>query len=289
MRSQREEKEQYLGGAGQHSPGPREGVAGRGIFGAQPIASRAVRLRVDHHCPMPFDTLRAAFRSKRQMARHLSDAARAKLIHAPLVDSEGIYPRTTVVGIHPVRVLLFGSGPLIGYGVQQRAQAVDGPLAQLIADGLGRGVTVECRAGLRTDTRDAVKSLGGAGTATFRAAVWAPRFGEELARFKRARADFRGMLRQFREQSDIPLVVCELPIPVGSDWRTLLRRPRVVRYNHALAIEAGAIEGVAVVPAGVYEPATVATSLGPDWHRTLAAHIAPAILVVTAHLRSRGG
>lgn len=237
---------------------------------------------------MPFNTLRAAFRSKRRAARHLSDAARARLIHAPVVDEEGIYPRTIVVGIHPVRVLLFGSGSLIGYGVRQRSHAVDGPLAQLIADGLGRGVTVECRVGLMTETRDAVRSLGGAGTVTFRAAVWAPRFGEELVRSRRAQMDLRGMLREFREQSDVPLVVCELPIPVGSDWRTLLRRPRVARYNHALTREADAVEGVVVVPAGSYEPATVATSLGPDWHRALAEHIAPAVLVAMKHLRSRG-
>lgn len=66
---------------------------------------------------VPLNTLRAAFHSKRRMARGLSDAARAKLIHAPVVDNDGIYPRTMVVGIHPVRVLLFGSGSLIGYGV----------------------------------------------------------------------------------------------------------------------------------------------------------------------------
>ena len=238
---------------------------------------------------MWFASLQATGSARRRRARRLSDAVRASLIRPAVADDEGTHDRTTVVGVHPVRVLLFGSGPLIGYGVEQRHDAIDGPLAQLVADGLGRGVTVERRVRVRSPIREAVRSLGGAGTATFCSAVWAPQFGEELVRAGRSRADVRAMLHEFREQSDVPLVLCELPVPLGSDWRTLLRRPRVARFNQMLAAEARASTRVTVVAAGGYEPATAATTVGREWHHALAARVAPAVLASVPHLRASSG
>lgn len=233
---------------------------------------------------MWFASLRTTGSARRRRARRLSDAVRASLVRPPVADDEGTHERTTVVGVHPVRVLLFGSGPLIGYGVERCHDAIDGPLAQLVSDGLGRGVTVERRVRVRSPIREAVRSLGGAGTATFCAAVWAPQFGEELVRAGRSRAAVRAMLHEFREQSDVPLVLCELPTPFGNDWRTLLRRPRVARFNQMLAAEARASTRVTTVAAGGYEPATAASTVGRDWHHALAARVAPAVLASIPHL-----
>jgi hypothetical protein len=214
----------------------------------------------------------------RWRARRLSEEARAALDRPPVMDDGTTALRTLVVGLDPLRVLLFGSGPLIGYGVRTRGDAVDGPLAQLLAESTGRGVILENRVRLGLPIEDAVGSLGGAGTATFAAAVWAPRFGEELrnADTERCRSAVRTMLQQFRAESRIPLVLCHLPEPLGLDWRTLLRRPRVAGFNRILTEEAAAVPGVTAVAIGSYRPLDPRSTLAP-WHRAFAEHLAPAV------------
>jgi hypothetical protein len=215
----------------------------------------------------------------RWRARRLSEAARAALVRPPVVDDGGGALRTLVVGLDPLRVLLFGSGPLIGYGVRTRRDAVDGHLAELLSESSGRGVIVESRVRLGLPIADAVGSLGGAGTATFAAAVWAPRFGEELqhSRTDRGRASIRTMLQQFRAQTQIPLVICHLPDPLGLDWRTLLRSPRVARFNEMLTDEAASVLSVTAVAIGTYRPSDPTSTPGP-WHRAVAERLAPAVL-----------
>jgi hypothetical protein len=215
----------------------------------------------------------------RWRARRLSEDARATLDRAPVADDGGTAMRTMVVGLDPLRVLLFGSGPLIGYGVRERKDAVDGALARLLAERTGRGVIVESRVRLRLPIVEAVSSLGGAGTVTFGVAVWAPRFGEELQHsdVERARTAIRAMLHQFRAESNIPLVVCHLPKPIGLDWRTALRRPRLVAFNHALSEEAASVAGVSAVGIGTYRP-NQPSEYGPAWHRSIAEQLAPAVL-----------
>ena len=215
----------------------------------------------------------------RRRALRLSEAARAAMQRAPVVDDHGRYERTHVVGHDPVRVLLFGSGALIGYGVVRRQDAVDGWLAEQLAEALQRGITVESRVRLGLPTHEAVQSLGGAGTATFSVAIWSPRFGEELvhSRGKRARTTIRDMLQQFRAGSAIPLVLCQLPMPIGSDWRTMLRRPRVERFNRLLAEEAGRVARTTVVDTGAYRP-TRPETVDRDWHRAFAERLVPAAI-----------
>ena len=215
----------------------------------------------------------------RWRARRLSEGVRASLDRAPVVDDGAGVLRTMVVGLDPIRILLFGSGPLVGYGVLARRDAVDGPLAQLLADETGRGVIVESRVRLALPVAEAVGSLGGAGTATFAVAVWAPRFGEELqhADTERCRASIRAMIHEFRAESQIPLILCHLPEPLGHDWRTILRRPRIARLNRILTEEAGAADCVEAVSIGTYRPADPGSTLGP-WHRTFAAQLVPAVL-----------
>lgn len=218
-------------------------------------------------------------------ARALSEAARAAMDRAPVFDDDGRHCRTSVVGVDPVRVLLFGSGPLIGYGVTERRDAVDGHLADLLAKDLGRGITVESRVRLGLPIREAVQSLGGAGTVTFSAAVWSPRFGQELEPFLRSAAAVRAMLQQFREVSDIPLVLCHLPTPLGTDWRTMLRRPRVAELNRILDRESRCAPRVVTARTGTYRPSVASSTVGPTWHRQLAEHLAPSVLELIPDIR----
>ena len=212
-------------------------------------------------------------------ARRLSEGARAALDRPPVADDGPGVERTLVVGLDPLRILLFGSGPLIGYGVRARKDAVDGPLAELLADATGRGVIVESRLRLGLPMADAVASLGGAGTTTFAVAVWAPRFGEELRHSdtERCRTSIRAMLQQFRTHSPIPLIVCHLPEPLGHDWRTMLRRPRVARFNRILSEEAASASGVTAVAIGSYRPTDPRSTPAP-WHRGVAERLVPAVL-----------
>lgn len=226
-------------------------------------------------------TARASI-TTRWRARRLSETARAALLRAPVADDGPGTLQTSVVGLDPLRVLVFGSGPLIGYGVTTRREAADGVLAELLAERTGRGVVVENRVRLNLPIREAVRSLGWAGTATFGVAVWAPRFGEELQHSNpgSCRSDVRAMLAEFREQSDIPLVLCHLPTPLGLDWRTLLRRPRVAHLNRVLDEEAKKVRHACTVDIGRYRPSEAATTIGPAWQRGVAERILPVVLQV---------
>lgn len=215
----------------------------------------------------------------RRKARNLSDAARAKLNRPPVAGEIPTPLRTAVVGLDPHRILLFGSGPLIGYGVCSRREAIDGPLARFLAERTGRGIIIEARVRLGLPIEEAMTSLGGAGTTTFSAAVWAPRFSDEL-RYptpERSRTAIRTMLHQFRAQSRIALVLCELPTPLGTDWRSTMRRPRVAAYNAILAEEAASMRGVTSVALGTYTPTEPASTTAP-WHDAQAELLAPAVL-----------
>lgn len=222
---------------------------------------------------------RVSFLARRR-ARRLSDDARAAMLRAPVADDEVGVLQTMEVGLDPLRVLLFGSGPLIGYGVTTRRDAVDGALAEMLSLHSRRGIVVESRVRLNLPITEAMRSLGGAGTVTFGVAVWAPRFGEELQRATAdgGRAAFRTMLREFREETSIPLIVCHLPKPLGFDWRTILRRPRVAALNRMLSEEAGAVPGVTAVEINTYRPSDVTSTLGPAWHRRFAERLLPAVL-----------
>ncbi len=215
----------------------------------------------------------------RRRALRLSDAARARMDRAPVAGDEGAALLTRVEGIDPLRVLLFGSGALIGYGVRTRGDAVDGHLADLLARRSGRGVTIESRVRLALPTAEAVQSLGGAGTVTFHAAVWCPRFGEELSggSVRRSRRAVRAMLTEYAEASSVPLVLCTLPEPLGDDWRTRLRRPRIAAFNEMLRREAQSSRCARVADSGTYRPSDPASTTGPDWHRGFAAQLFPTV------------
>ena len=216
----------------------------------------------------------------RWRARRLSATARAGLARPPVAgDDERGFQQTCVVGLDPMRVLVFGSGPLTGYGVTTRREAADGALAELLAERTGRGAVVESRVRVDLPIREAVTSLGWAGTVTFGAAVWAPRFGEELQHKHvwQHRTEVHAMLVDFRAQSSVPLVLCHLPTPLGLDWRTLLRRPRVAQFNRLLDEEAALSPNTVTVDIGRYRPSEAA-AIGAAWHRSVAEHLAPVVL-----------
>ena len=92
--------------------------------------------------------------------------------HPPLMDpTRPVGVRTLAVGIDPLRVLVFGGGIAVGYGVRTRDEALDGPLARIIADATGRGVVIENRAVQHVHLPQTARSLGAAGTHTFHAAI----------------------------------------------------------------------------------------------------------------------
>ncbi len=157
-----------------------------------------------------------------------------------------------MVGNDPVRILLFGEGITIGYGVDTRAEAIDGALANRIADSTGRGVILENRARPHVRVDETANSLGGAGTHTFAVGVWSPALTETLERLtlKGWRTRLTAMLTQIRADSDIPLVVAQLPRPAGSHPSVIILRPWYARLNRTIAEVASHFPNVSAVDLG---------------------------------------
>lgn len=203
--------------------------------------------------------------------------------HPPLMDPvTGIGPRTTAIGIDPLRVLLVGGGLAVGYGVRTRAEAVDGPLVERLAEVTGRGVSLENRAVRHVRTADVVAGLGAAGTHTYHVVVWCPSFAEglEQLRLRRWRADLHQLVRDLRADGPVALVLGCMPVPIGLHPAAMLSRPWVHRLNHVIAQIAADYDGVT---AAEVEPFTV-RDLGQPFtdraHFAAAAdRLAPAVLL----------
>ncbi len=68
-------------------------------------------------------------------------------------------PRVYVPGLSSTRVLIFGSGPAVGWGVATHELALTGSLARALASRSGRGADVETYADMRITVRNALSIL----------------------------------------------------------------------------------------------------------------------------------
>lgn len=228
-----------------------------------------------------FDSVRSAIRLRTWVRGHVV-AVLNDLGHPPLMDrTTGIGVRTIAVGLDPIRLLVFGGGAAIGYGVATRDEAFDGPLAALLATRSARGVVLENRAVQHVRTADAVASLGPAGAHTFQVAVWFPSFTEAIdhLRLSRWRHDLAEMIATLRADRPLPLVLAHLPVPLGHHAAAVVGRPWVLRLNRLIDDVAAQHDGVLSV---AVEP-FVAKELGQPFTDSThfaetAARLAPAVL-----------
>jgi len=178
--------------------------------------------------------------------------------HAPLMDPAlHVGVRTLAVGLDPIRVLVFGGGLAVGYGVRTRDQAFDGPLVRLIADATGRGVVLENRAVQHIHVQRVAESLGPAGTLTFGVAVWCPSFAEALEHLRLAgwRSELHTMIRELRREQRVPLVLACMPVPAGLHAAAIVAKPWVHRLNRVIKQVADEYDDVVAVDTVPFLPA----------------------------------
>jgi lysophospholipase L1-like esterase len=70
-------------------------------------------------------------------------------------------PRVCVPGVSSTRVLIFGSGVAVGWGVTSHELALPGALARALTSRSGRGADVEVHADMRITARNALSVLRG--------------------------------------------------------------------------------------------------------------------------------
>lgn len=202
--------------------------------------------------------------------------------HPPVADPESpVGISTLVVGTAPIRIVLFGAGPLVGYGVTTRAEAMDGPLAEMVADRTGRGVVLESRVRVDVTVADSVASLGGSGTASFSVAVWSPSFLEGVVRQSRAswRRELQAMCLEFRRTSDAPLVIALLPLPLRANPIAVSGRRWANRINAVIDEVAATQQDVRTVAVEPFSFADLnAPMTDPALFRRAAALVAPVVL-----------
>jgi hypothetical protein len=198
----------------------------------------------------------------------------------PLRSDTGSAVRTLVVGNDPIRLLLFGGGIGVAYGVTSRQDAVDGPLARIMAERSGRGVVVENRAQQHVLLPDTAASLGGAGAHTFHAAIWFPSFADGLQRLslRSWRIELTAMIAAVRAETAVPLVLTCVPVPIGTHPAALVARPWVLAINRVIlgvAAEHDRTVAVATQPFVPRELGAVVT--GPAYFEAVADRVADGV------------
>jgi hypothetical protein len=228
--------------------------------------------------PSLWDALKVSTVVRRYAVRSM-DALGHPPLMADSADGAGI--RTLIVGRDPIRVLLFGGGLAVSYGVTTRDEALDGHLARLIAEQTGRGVIIENRAVKHVAVGDAVKSLGATGALTYAVAFWSPSFADatRLRSLKGWREALDDMVEQMRAETEIPLLLACMPIPLGSYPAAILGRPFALRLNRVITdVAARHAQVIAVESAPFIAREVGAPVTGPGYFRDLAEGIAPALL-----------
>lgn len=202
--------------------------------------------------------------------------------HPPLMDPAlHVGVRTIAPGLDPIRVLVFGGGLAVGYGVATRKDAFDGPLATRIAGMTGTGVVIENRAVQHIGLPRTAQSIGPAGTQNLQVAVWCPSFAEGMERLRLSswRSELHAMIRELRQEERIPLVLTHMPVPAGFHPAALIARPWVHRLNRVISRVADECDGVTAVETEPFVPAEIGASItDAAYFAAVAERIAPAVV-----------
>ena len=184
-------------------------------------------------------------RNRSALARHIEAASAASVRPA---DGE----RYLNYGVNPMRVLIIGSGIAVGYGAANRGEALDGQLGDRLATAFGRGVIINNLGehGLRfaDQIRSATVSLE---SGLVDLVVWCPSYIELADRTWAASWGTR--LSQLLELApSAPVVVMELPTPVGTEPAAVTAAPIISRINvHLRAATTRMLHVVTVAPPAV--------------------------------------
>jgi hypothetical protein len=158
--------------------------------------------------------------------RERSDASRGRLVLPSDV------PTVAVPGPDPFRVLLIGSGPAAGVGVDSHSDALTGALARQLSERSGRGSVVDSLGIAHSRVSDLPGVLSAVPPGGFDAVVVAAGMMEAVDMTSNASWE-RWLLAvlemvQARFGSNVPIVVSGMPAPTGAILAGAGRRGRFI-------------------------------------------------------------
>jgi hypothetical protein len=136
-----------------------------------------------------------------------------------------------------LRVLVFGGGLALGFGVATQNDALAGRLAAELHRRLRRGIVVETKCDTAVTARQMVDLLGPDGAHTYAAVVMVPGFVEgTVPHDVQWRQDLRAVLDHLQGTgaADLRVVVAGLPVPIRGDRATRAIAEGVKAANSAL-------------------------------------------------------
>lgn len=182
---------------------------------------------------MPIDRRPLPWRRRALLRAHVEAAAAASVRPARA-------ERFLVYGADPLRVLLIGSGLAVGHGVDTRARALDGRVGGRLAEATGRGVIVNNYSDERLRLADQVQNaMSGGGFDLEDVVIWCPSYGEMPERPWSTPwfVQMRRFLAAVSEET--PLIISQLPEPIGTDPAAAVAAPIIRRINRGLHRAAG--------------------------------------------------
>lgn len=193
-------------------------------------------------------------------------------------------PHVRVDGPAPIRVLILGGGPAVGYGVRSHSAALTGQLARAVLAAAGRGASVHTRASAGARIADAAGLLDDRGARGYDAVVHLSGFADACfgSASTRPFRDLVTLVDVLRGTGgpDLAIVLAGIEPPVGrfDDRVGRLLAVRVDAVNRQIAAVAAEVPPAAYVR---LPPRTEAfpyrTAAG---YRRAAEEITPALLTV---------
>ena len=218
--------------------------------------------------------------------RHLFATAAVKVWLSTAADSVRSLPTppwrgaATAAGADPHRILLFGSGVAVGYGVVTHELALGGHLARALSAITGRGAVVESITHRELRTRDAATMLADEELARFDAVVLSLGVYEAstLLPEHRWRDDLAAVLRPFAAPDAPAVVVMGVPqAPTATPNPTRMRR-RIgwhgAAFNELTRRQVAELDGTFAEPPPSPGPLT---GVGREPYARWGARLAPAV------------
>lgn len=211
--------------------------------------------------------------------RALHAAIRAGYEHAPRPAARD---RARIEGQEMLRVRLIGSGLAVGYGVEERAAALDGHLARRLAAELGRGVVVENSAEPDEGLSEQILAASVSGSWDLTdVVVWCPS-SLEMCRSRWIRS-WSSRLSELLQHvsSSRQVVVLALPLSAGDTELIRVGTAIAARINRGLEHAAARFANVTVVhPPVLQVPRLGEPSLTGDYYRRCGDAVCEAVLRV---------
>ena len=214
---------------------------------------------------------------------------RSRLVELPAERSRPALRSFSIPGPDPLWLLVLGGEYAVGYGVGERAQALDGQLARLLHRRTGRGVEVHNCADDRLSLRETSLQLGPRGAEGYDLVIWTPRFTDAARPLWRAAWVFgvSSLIRYVQATSQAQVVVMGFPALIGHQPLAALGRARARRLNQLFHLIAARFAGTWVAEPSPVVLKDVEDIDGAAVYRAAAVHMF-ATVFEALHTEDRG-